>query len=184
MVEPNKNFVTFLTLFLLSFSLLNFLLLFGVKLLFMLFMLLTTFPFLLSKIKTPYERLFGSPPNYYHLHSFGFADFVLLQPHEHNKLEPQSSLFCFFGYGETQKGYRCYDPISHHFRISCNVVFWEHHSFVELSHFHASLSTFSVLDLFPDKPHIPFIVFLNPPIDFSVQPLDIFYASPGSPFNK
>ena len=94
------------------------------------------------------------------------------------------AFFCFFGYGETQKGYRCYDPISHHFRISCNVVFWEHHSFVELSHFHASLSTFSVLDLFPDKPHIPFIVFLDPPIDFSVQPLDIFYASPGSPFNK
>ena len=38
--------------------------------------------------QTPYERLFGSPPDYHHLRSFGFACFVLLQPHEHNKLEP------------------------------------------------------------------------------------------------
>ena len=51
--------------------------------------------------QTPYERLFGSPPDYHHLRSFGFACFVLLQPHEHNKLEPRSRLCCFLGYGET-----------------------------------------------------------------------------------
>ena len=51
MVEPNKNFAIFLTLFVLSFSLPKFLLLFGVKLLFMLFMLLIAFQALLSKIK-------------------------------------------------------------------------------------------------------------------------------------
>ena len=28
--------------------------------------------------QTPYERLFGSPPDYHHLHSFGSACFVLL----------------------------------------------------------------------------------------------------------
>uniref|UniRef100_A0A2N9HXT4 Uncharacterized protein n=1 Tax=Fagus sylvatica TaxID=28930 RepID=A0A2N9HXT4_FAGSY len=38
--------------------------------------------------QTPYERLFGSPPHYQHLRSSGSAYFVLLQPHEHNKLEP------------------------------------------------------------------------------------------------
>ena len=38
--------------------------------------------------QTPYERLFGSPPDYHHLQSFGSACFVLLQPHEHNKLKP------------------------------------------------------------------------------------------------
>ncbi|RVW84580.1 Retrovirus-related Pol polyprotein from transposon RE1 [Vitis vinifera] len=54
--------------------------------------------------QTPYERLFGLPPNYHHLRSFGSACFVLLQPHEHNKLEPRSRLCCFLGYGETQKG--------------------------------------------------------------------------------
>ena len=72
--------------------------------------------------QTPYERLFGSPPDYHHLHSFGSACFVLLQPHEHNELEPRSRLCCFLGYGETQKRYRCYDPISHRLYVSRNVV--------------------------------------------------------------
>ena len=51
MVEPNENFVIFLILFVLSFSLPKFLLFFRAKLLFMLFMLLITFQVLLSKIK-------------------------------------------------------------------------------------------------------------------------------------
>ena len=51
MVEPNENFVIFLTLFVLSFFLPKFLLLFEVKLLFMLFMLLIIFLVLSSKIK-------------------------------------------------------------------------------------------------------------------------------------
>ena len=34
--------------------------------------------------QTPYEHLFGSPPDYHHLRFFGFAYFVLLQPHENN----------------------------------------------------------------------------------------------------
>ena len=80
--------------------------------------------------QTPYERLFGPPPDYHHLRSFSSACFVLLQPHEHNKLEPRSRFCCFLGYGETQKGYRCYDPVSHCLRVSRNVVFWEHRSFV------------------------------------------------------
>ena len=51
MVELNKNFVILLTLFALSFSLPKFLLLFGAKLLFMLFMILIVFLVLLAKIK-------------------------------------------------------------------------------------------------------------------------------------
>ena len=90
--------------------------------------------------QTPYERLFGSPLDYGHFLSFGSTCFVLLQPHEYNKLESRSRFCCFLGYGETQKGYRCYDPVSHRLRVSHNVVFWEHRSFVELSHFRASLS--------------------------------------------
>ena len=148
----------------------------------------------------------GSPPDYHHLHSFGSAYFVFLQPHEHNKLELRSRLYCFLGYGETQKGYRCYDPVSHRLYVSRNVVFWEHRSFVELSHFHASLSSSSVLDLFPDEAHIPnppvaapdpLIVAPNPPVsapdhpvvapdspvNVSVQPLYILDPFPSSPFN-
>ena len=59
MVEPNKNFVIFLTLFVLSFSLPKFLLLFGAKLLFMLFMLLIAFQVLSSKIKLHMSAFLG-----------------------------------------------------------------------------------------------------------------------------
>ena len=43
----------------------------------------------------PYECLFRSPPDYHHLRSFSSTCFVLLQPHEHNKLEPRSRFCCF-----------------------------------------------------------------------------------------
>ena len=59
MVEPNENFVIFLTLFMLSFSLPEFLLLFGPKLLFMLFMLLIAIQVLLSKIKLHMSAFLG-----------------------------------------------------------------------------------------------------------------------------
>ena len=141
--------------------------------------------------QTPYERLFGLALDYHHLCSFDYTCFVLLQPHEHNKLEPRSRLYCFLGYDETQKGYRCYDPVSHRLRVSHNVVFWEHHSFVELSHFRASLSSSCVLDRFPEEAHIPFVVAPDPPvvtfdspINFSVQPPDILDPFPSSPFNE
>nr|POE82970.1 retrovirus-related pol polyprotein from transposon tnt 1-94 [Quercus suber] len=101
--------------------------------------------------QTPYKRLFRSPLDYHHLRSFGSACFVLLQPYEHNKLEPWLRLCCFLGYGKTQKRYRCYDPVSHRLRTFRNVVFWEHRLFVELSHFNATLSSSSVLDLFPNE---------------------------------
>ena len=56
MVEPNENFVIFLTLFVLSFSLPKFLLLFGAKLL---FMLLIAFQVLLSTIKLHMSAFLG-----------------------------------------------------------------------------------------------------------------------------
>ena len=59
MVEPNENFVIFLILFVFSFSLPKFLLLFRVKLLFMLFMLLIAFQILLSTIKFHMSAFLG-----------------------------------------------------------------------------------------------------------------------------
>ena len=63
MVKPNENFIIFLTLFVLSFSLPKFLLLFGAKLLFMLFMLLISFQILLSKIKLHMNAFLGHLQN-------------------------------------------------------------------------------------------------------------------------
>ena len=58
MVEPNGNFFIFLTPFVLS-SLPKILLLFGAKLLFMLFILLIAFPVLSSKIKLHMSAFLG-----------------------------------------------------------------------------------------------------------------------------
>ena len=59
MVELNENFIIFLTLFVLSFFLLKFLVLFRAKLLFMLFMPLIAFQVLLSKIKLHMSAVLG-----------------------------------------------------------------------------------------------------------------------------
>ena len=50
--------------------------------------------------------------------------------------------------------------------------------FVKLSHFRSSLTTSSVLEIFPDKSLIPSTNTFDPPLDFSIQPPEIFDASP------
>ena len=59
MLEPNKNFIIFLILFVLSFSLPKFQLLFRAKLLFMLFILLVAFSILSSRIKFHISTFLG-----------------------------------------------------------------------------------------------------------------------------
>jgi hypothetical protein len=93
--------------------------------------------------QTPYERLYDSTPNYSLLRVFGCICFVTLPPHERTKLEPRSRLCCFLGYGITQKGYRCYDPITQQLRISRHVEFWEHKMFTSQMHFPHSSSAYS-----------------------------------------
>ena len=63
MIEPNENFAIFLTLFMLYFSLPKFLLPFGMKPLFMLFMLLIAFLVLSSKIKLHMSAFLGHLQN-------------------------------------------------------------------------------------------------------------------------
>ena len=178
MVESRENFVILLTLFMPFFFLPKFLPHFWGEATLHVVHTINRIPSVVIHNQTPYKRLFGSPPDYHHLHSFGSACFILLQPHEHNKLEPRFRLCCFLGYGETQKGYRYYDPVSHRLRVSRNVVFWEHRLSVEFSHFRSSLTTSSVLEIFPDKSLIPSTNTFDPPLDFSFQPPDIFYPSP------
>ncbi|XP_050945481.1 uncharacterized protein LOC127150835 [Cucumis melo] len=104
---------------------------------------------------SPFERLYGTPPNYSNLKVFGCACFVLLHPHEHTKLEPRARLYCFFGYDTEHKGFRYWDPFSNRLCISRHVTFWEHTMFSRLSSFHASFSspqsffTDTSIDLFP-----------------------------------
>ena len=100
--------------------------------------------------KSPFELLYGQTPDYSSLQVFGCAYFVSLPPHERTKLQPRAHLFCFLGYGVSQKGFRCYDSISHRLRISRHVEFWEHRHFTSLQQFLASSSSESpiFIDLF------------------------------------
>ena len=82
--------------------------------------------------KSPFELLYGQTPDYSSLRVFGCACFVSLPPHERTKLQPRTRLCCFLGYGVSQKGFRCYDPISHRLRVSCHIEFWEHHPLTSL----------------------------------------------------
>ena len=100
--------------------------------------------------KSPFELLYGQTPDYSSLRVFGCACFVSLPPHERTKLQPRTRLCCFLGYGVSQKGFRCYDPISHRLRVSRHVEFWEHRSFTSLQQFPTSPSSESPIftDLF------------------------------------
>ena len=102
--------------------------------------------------QTPYDLLFGFSLSDDLLRVFGCVCFVLLQDHERNKLQSRSSFCCFLGCGISQKGYRCYDPISKRLRVSQHVVFWEHKMFYQLPHVHVSpISSIDPLpDLFPE----------------------------------
>jgi hypothetical protein len=135
---------------------------------------------------TPFECLYGTPASYSSLRVFGCACFVLLQPHEHSKLEPRSRLCCFLGYGIEHKGYRCWDPISQRLRISRHVVFWEHTMFNSLSKFTTrstpSFFTNPSLPLFPISP-ADSPASLAPP--FAVDPVldqtpDLPFADPSA----
>uniref|UniRef100_A0A2N9G7K3 CCHC-type domain-containing protein n=1 Tax=Fagus sylvatica TaxID=28930 RepID=A0A2N9G7K3_FAGSY len=100
MVGLNANTATFLTLLGLSSFLLHVLNVFGGKPLSAALTAVYTINRLPSSALqnvTPFERLYGTPASYSSLRVFGCACFVLLQPHEHSKLEPRSRLCCFLG---------------------------------------------------------------------------------------
>ena len=52
-----------------------------------------------------FERLYGTPPNYSNLKSFGSTCFVLLHSQEHTKLKPHAHCSCFFSYDIEHKGF-------------------------------------------------------------------------------
>ena len=112
--------------------------------------------------QTPYDMLFGSSLSYDLLTVFGCVCFVLLQDHERNKLQSRSRLCCFLGYGNGQKGYRCYDPIRKRLRVSRHVVFWEYKMFYQLPHV--------VVSPIPSIDPLPNIFFEESPTSMSEHP--------------
>ena len=82
---------------------------------------------------SPFEKLYGATPDYTSRKVFGSTCFVLLPQVERNKYSPRSIICVFLGYGDGQKGYRCYDPSSKKLYVSRHVVFLEHIPFYSLS---------------------------------------------------
>jgi hypothetical protein len=118
--------------------------------------------------RSPYELLYGSPPNYQSLYIFGCVCFVLLPPYDHTKLESCSHLCCFLRYGIEHKGHRCYAPISKRLRISLHVTFWEHRFF-------------SSMQSFPSSPSSSSIIFTNVSFDLLPETTNLDAGIPSSP---
>jgi len=109
--------------------------------------------------QTPYERLFGSPPDYTFLRTFGCAVWPNLRPYNSKKLEFLSKQCVFLGYSNMNKGFKCLDPKEGRVYISCDVVFDEHVFPFASLHPNAGARLRSELALLPD-------VLKNPSPDF------------------
>jgi len=64
-------------------------------------------------MKSPFEILFKTIPDYNKLHSFGCLCFPWLKPYMKNKLQPKSKPCIFLGYSKSHHAYFCLEPLSH-----------------------------------------------------------------------
>jgi len=65
---------------------------------------------------------------------FGCIAFVHVHNNERGRLDPRAVKCVFVGYSNTQKGYRCYHPISRKIYVSRDVTFHEQESYFKESH--------------------------------------------------
>lgn len=126
--------------------------------------LINRLPTPLLHLKSPFEVLYGSPPDYNHLKTFGCACYPNLRPYNTNKLQFRSTQCTFLGYSSSHKGYRCLDSNGRIY-ISRDVLFDEHTFPYSTSPSIASPSVSSPLVSHP-TPSIPII-----PISSNSQPL-------------
>ena len=74
----------------------------------------STAVFLINRLPTqvlshnsPYDLVYGHPPNFHFLKVFGCACFPFLRPYNQNKLQFRSAKCMFIGYSSKHKGYLC-----------------------------------------------------------------------------
>ncbi|XP_042501739.1 uncharacterized protein LOC122079386 isoform X2 [Macadamia integrifolia] len=83
--------------------------------------------------KSPFTVMFPNLPSFpMPPRVFGCVCFVHNLHMQVDKLSPRSTKCIFLGYFCTQKGYKCYDPISHRNFVSADMTFFEGTSFYPL----------------------------------------------------
>jgi hypothetical protein len=127
--------------------------------------LLNRMPTPLLSGSTPYERLYGTIPNYSLLRVFGSTCFVLLPKKDRTKLSTRCVLCVFLGYGIQQKGYRCYDPVTQKLHVSRHVTFLERLPYFSLPPCQAPVAKEDLVHIDPFP--------LEVPIEECVRTLDL-----------
>ncbi|MCO5566674.1 hypothetical protein L7F22_020352 [Adiantum nelumboides] len=84
---------------------------------------------------TPEEKFTDKKPDLVHLKVFGCIAYVHVLDELRTKLDPKAEKCIFIGYSLEQKGYKCYNPVTRHVRVSRDVVFDEMASwYADLKH--------------------------------------------------
>lgn len=119
---------------------------------------------------SPYQKLFGKPPNYLKLRIFGCLCFPWLRPYTAHKLDDRSLPCVFIGYSITQSAYLCLHLSTVRIYTSRHVLFVESH-FIYAS---------AVLDKAPDDHPSPALFTPPTQIPIFTTPL-VQHSSPLPP---
>lgn len=76
---------------------------------------------------SPYQKMFGKPPNTNHMKSFGCLCFVSTLKQGRTKFQPRATPCIFIGYPYGQKAYKVYDIKNQKVLVSRDIVFHEKH---------------------------------------------------------
>ncbi|MCO5589162.1 hypothetical protein L7F22_043128 [Adiantum nelumboides] len=71
------------------------------------------------------EKFTRKKPDVSHFKVFGCIAYVHVPDQLRTKVDPKAEKCVFIGYSVEQKGYKCYNPLTHHVRVSRDVVFDE-----------------------------------------------------------
>ena len=87
-----------------------------------------------------------------------------------SKLDPKANKCLFLGYSPTQKGYKCYSPVTKKFHVTLNVTFFENQSFFTKNNIQGE-NTQECDFLFQGLPRIKPSTSVNQPVPDIPQPI-------------
>ena len=91
--------------------------------------LINRLPSRVLNFQSPFEILKGRKLDISHLRVFGCTCFVHVQAVHRDKFDPRSVKCVFLGYSSTQKGYKCFNPVTRKIIVSRDVQFHENETF-------------------------------------------------------